>query len=339
MCSVQKLLNDPFHAVDEMLAGALCAHGDAFEILPSGRSVVTRVAEQTRRVGVITGGGSGHEPAFFGYLGRGLADGVPVGNVFASPSTRPIVEVARRLAAPDGVLFIYGNYEGDVMNFDLAAEILADEGIASQTVVVTDDVASAPKGRESERRGVAGDVVVLKAAGAKADEGGDLAEVTAAARHANERTRSAGVGLAPCTLPTAAAPTFEIADGEMDIGMGVHGEAGIRRTALAAADEVADVLLGMILEDRPPAAGEPVQVLVNTLGSTTLMEAYIVLARVRSQLAHRRIELHRALVGEYITSLEMAGLSLTVTALDEELIRLLAAPAEPLFGPRSWPDR
>ncbi len=336
---MQKLLNDPFHAVDEMLHGALCAHGDSFEILSSGRGVVTRVPERTRRVGVIFGGGSGHEPAFFGYLGRGLADGVPVGNVFASPSSRPIVEVARWLEPPEGVLFIYGNYEGDVMNFDLAAELLADEGIASQTVLVTDDVASAPKGRESERRGVAGDIVVLKAAGAKADEGGNLAEVADAARLANERTRSVGVGLAPCTLPTADGPTFEIADGEMDIGMGVHGEAGIRRTRLASADEVTDVLLSIILEDRPPAAGAPVQVLVNTLGSTTLMEAYIVLRRVESQLADRGIPLDRALVGEYITSLEMAGLSLTVTALDDELARLLAAPAQPLFGPRSWPDR
>jgi phosphoenolpyruvate---glycerone phosphotransferase subunit DhaK len=333
---MQKLLNDPFRAVDEMLEGALCAHGSAFELLPSGRGVVTRPRSATRRTGVITGGGSGHEPAFFGYLGPGLADGVAVGNVFASPSARPIVEVARDLAMPEGVVFIYGNYEGDVMNFDLAAELLADEGIPSETVLVTDDVASAPSGREPERRGVAGDVVVLKAAGARADEGGSLHEVVEAARLANDRTRTVGVGLAPCTLPTAEAPTFEIAEGEIDVGMGVHGEAGIRRTRMVSADEMTETLVTMILDDRPPAAGEPVQVIVNTLGSTTLMEAYVVLRRVTSLLGERGVPIHRSLVGEYITSLEMGGLSVTLTALDEELTRLLDAPALPLFGPRSW---
>jgi len=333
---VKKLLNDPFRAVDEMLAGAARAHDGAFRILPSGRGLMRRGGCGTRRAGVLFGGGSGHEPAFFGYLGPGLADGVPVGNVFASPSARPIVEIAHELHAPDGVLFIYGNYEGDVMNFDLAGELLADEGIRSQTVIVTDDAASAPHGRESERRGVAGDIVVLKAAGAHADEGATLDAIADAARLANERTRTVGVALAPCTLPTAEGPTFEIAEGEMDIGMGVHGEAGIRRTRLAPADEVADTLLTMILDDRPPAAGESVQVLVNTLGATTLMEAYIVLRRVAESLDRKGIELHRALVGEYVTSLEMGGLSVTLTALDEELTRLLDAPAEPLSAPRSW---
>ena len=333
---MQKLLNDPFHAVDEMIAGVAVAHGADFEILPSGRGLVRRDGCGGRRAGILFGGGSGHEPAFLGYLGRGLADGVPVGNVFASPSARPIVEIARRLNPRDGVLFIYGNYEGDVMNFYLAAELLAEEEMVARTVLVTDDVASAPRGREPERRGVAGDVVVLKAAGARADEGATLDEIVDAAQHANERTRTVGVALAPCTLPTASAPTFEIPEGEMDVGMGVHGEAGIRRGRLAPADEVADTLVTMILEDRPPAAGEPVQVLVNTLGATTLMEAYIVLRRVAVNLGSLGIEIHRALVGEYITSLEMGGLSVTLTALDDELGRLLDAPGEPLFAPRPW---
>ena len=248
----QKLLNDPFRAVDEMLEGAICAHGASFEVLRSGRGLVARVRGPARRVGVITGGGSGHEPAFIGYLGRGLVDAVAVGNVFASPSARPVVEVARHLGAPDGVLLVYNNYEGDVMNFDLAGELLADAGIDSQTVLVTDDVASAPRGRENERRGVAGCIAVLKAAGARAEEGGSLPEVAAAARLANERTRTVGVGLAPCTLPTAAEPTFEIADGEIDIGMGLHGEAGISRTALMTADDVADTVVSAVVEDRPP---------------------------------------------------------------------------------------
>jgi dihydroxyacetone kinase-like protein len=331
-----KLLNDPFRAVDEMLEGVVGAHAARCDLLPSGRALVTREAVASRRVGIITGGGSGHAPAFFGFLGPGLADGVAVGNVFASPSARPVVELARELAAPDGVLFVYGNYEGDVMNFGLAAELLAEDGIASETVLVTDDVASAPRDQRSERRGVAGGLIVLKAAGARADEGAGLAEVAAVARLANDRTRTIGVGLAPCTLPTSSAPTFELAEGEMDVGMGVHGEAGIERSRLVSADEVADLMLDVLLEDRPPELGEPVQVLVNTLGATTMMEGYVLLRRVIEALAERQIVLHRAFVGEYITSLEMAGLSLTVTALDHDLARWLAAPASPLAGIDPW---
>jgi dihydroxyacetone kinase-like protein len=330
-----KLLNDPFRAVDEMLAGVLCANGSSVSLLPSGRGAVLTPI-RGRQTGVMFGGGSGHEPAFLGYLGPGLADGVPVGNVFASPSARPIAEIARHLRRPDGVVFIYGNYEGDVMNFGLAAELLAEEGIATQTVVVTDDVASAPKGQERERRGVAGDVIVLKAAGARADEGGSIADVSDAALRANDRTRTVGVGLSPCTLPTAEAPNFEIPTGQMDIGLGVHGEAGIERIPIGTADEVADRLVGLILTDRPPAEGETAHVLINTLGATTMMEAFIVLRRVQARLDEEGVPMHRALVGEYITSLEMAGLSLTITWLDDELMRLLDAPALPLFGPSPW---
>jgi dihydroxyacetone kinase-like protein len=327
---MRKLLNDPFAAVDEMLDGVLVAHAGEVVRTQGGRGLVTASRAAGRRAGVITGGGSGHEPAFLGYVGSGLADGVAVGNVFASPAPRPAVEVARAIGAPDGVLFIYGNYEGDVMNFGLAAELLAAEGIASQTVLVTDDVVSAA--RPQERRGVAGDLIVLKAAGARADEGASLAQVADAARHANDKTRSAGVGLGPCTVPTAAAPTFELPEGEMDIGMGVHGEAGIGRAPLASADEVADELLELVLADLPGPASEPLLVMVNTLGATPLMEGYLVLRRIAAQLARRGRVLHRALAGEYITSLEMAGLSLTITGLDDELLRLLDAPATTLAG-------
>jgi dihydroxyacetone kinase-like protein len=329
---MRKLINDPFAVVDEMLAGILVAHGDAVGRTPKGRGLYLKRRSPQRRVGVIVGGGSGHEPAFFGALGRGLADGVAVGNVFASPSATPAVEVARALDADDGVLFLYGNYEGDIMNFDLAAELLADEGIVSATVLVTDDVVSAPDD-PSDRRGVAGDVVVFKAAGARAEEGADLAAVTAAARHANDRTRTVGVGLGPCTVPAAGRPTFDLPEGEMDIGMGVHGEAGIRRGRLTSADSVADELLDVLLADRPPADGESLMVVVNTLGATPLMEGYVVLRRVAERLAEGHLELHRALVGEYVTSLEMAGLSVTLVHLDDELRRLIDAPAAPLAGP------
>jgi dihydroxyacetone kinase-like protein len=330
---MRKLLNDPFAAVDEMVEGILVAYGDVIEATPSGRGLVFTRPAAGRRTCIVTGGGSGHEPAFFGYLGQGLADAVAVGNVFASPSAEPVLELAERLAPADGLLFVYGNYDGDIMNFGMAADLLADRGIPSETVLVTDDVASAPRGQIGERRGVAGDVVVLKAAGARADEGAGLADVAAAAGHANARTRTVGVGLGPCIVPTAGVATFDLPEGEMDIGMGVHGESGIRRERLAAADDVADELLDLALADGAGAAGEPVLVLVNTLGATPLLEAFIVLRRVAQRLAALGLELRQALVGEYVTSLEMAGLSLTVTDLDPELAALLAAPARPLCAP------
>jgi len=330
---VRKLLNDPFACVDEMIGGILIAYPGLVEATPSGRGLVYTGPAADRRARIVIGGGSGHEPAFFGYLGSGLADAAAVGNVFASPSAEPAIEAAERLRPPDGVLFLYGNYGGDVMNFDMAAELLADRGMTSETVLVTDDVSSAPPAERERRRGVAGDVVVLKAAGARADEGASLADVAAAARLANDRTRTMGVCLGPCTVPTAGVPTFELPDGEMDIGMGVHGESGLRRAPTAPADEVADELLDLILADGGTGTGDPVLVLVNTLGATPAMEAFIVLRRVAERFRAMDVELHRALVGEYVTSLEMAGLSLTVTALDPELRRLVDAPAQPLCAP------
>lgn len=329
---MRKLINDPFDAVDDMIDGVVIAYGDRLIRTAKGRGLVYRDRSPQRRTGIVVGGGSGHEPAFFGYLGRGLADAVAIGNVFASPAATPAVEVAREIDRGDGVLFLYGNYEGDIMNFDLAGELLADEGIAAQTVLVTDDVVSAPSCPE-DRRGVAGDVIVFKAAGARADEGATLDEVAAAARWANERTRSVGVGLGPCTVPTAGRPTFDLPEGEMDIGMGVHGEAGIRRAPLATAAEVADELMTVLLGDLGDVADQPLHVLVNTLGSTPIMEGYIVLKAVAARLAKEGLQLHRALVGEYVTSLEMTGLSLTLTALDDELTRLMDAPSSPLAAP------
>jgi dihydroxyacetone kinase-like protein len=330
---VRKLINDPFDVVDEMIEGLRCAYPTQIEVTPSGRGVIsTRRAEQ-RRVAIVTGGGSGHEPAFYGYVGPGLADGAAVGNVFASPSARPIVEVAEQVHRGAGVLFVYGNYEGDVMNFEMASELLEERGIPTRQAVVTDDVASAPAAERGRRRGVAGDVFVLKAAGARADEGASLEDVRLAAMHANERTRSAGVGLGPCTVPAAGQPTFDLPEGSMDIGMGVHGEAGLRRGDLLPADEVAGMLLELVLADLPVDQGALAWLLVNTLGATPLMEAFIVLRAVSKQLDQLGIDVRRALVGEYITSLEMAGLSLTVALTDGELDRLFEAPAQALSAP------
>jgi len=328
---MRKLLNDPFAVVDEMVDGLEAAYRRQIEVTPSRRGVVSRRRVPTRRVGVVTGGGSGHEPAFFGYVGPGYADGAALGNVFASPSATPIVEVAERVDRGQGVLFVYGNYDGDVMNFEMASELLEERGIETRHLQVSDDVASAPSEQRRRRRGVAGGALVLKAAGARADEGASLEEVYAAAAHANERIRTVGVGLGPCIVPAAGRPTFELPEGEMDIGMGVHGEAGLSRRPLATADEVADELLELVLAELRPEEGA--WVLVNSLGATPLMEALVVLRRVAARLDELGIQVHRARAGEYITSLEMAGLSLTLAALDAELRRLLDAPGRALAAP------
>jgi dihydroxyacetone kinase-like protein len=330
---MRKLVNDPFAVVDEMIEGVTYAFPTQIELTPSGRGVVSTRRAKERRVGIVVGGGSGHEPAFFGYVGPGLADGAALGNVFASPSARPIVEVAERVHRGAGVLFLYGNYEGDVMNFEMASELLEERAIPTLHAAVTDDVVSAPADERERRRGAAGDVFVLKAAGARADEGASLEEVHGAAMHANERTRTAGVGLGPCTVPAAGLPTFELPEGSMDIGMGVHGEAGLHRGELAPADDVAGMLLDLVLDDLTLDRSPSVWVLVNTLGATPLMEAFIVLRAVSQRLDALEIVVRRALVGEYITSLEMAGLSLTLASLDDELARLLEAPAQALATP------
>jgi len=331
---MRKLLNDPFDVVDEMLDGLEAAFGAQIELTSSRRGVVSRVRADARVTAIVTGGGSGHEPAFFGYVGPGFADGAAVGNVFASPSARPIVEVSERVSRGAGVLFLYGNYTGDVMNFEMASELLDDRGIETRHIQVNDDIASA---QPEQRRGVAGNVFVLKAAGARADDGGLLDDVCAAAARANARTRTLGVGLGPCIVPAAGRPTFELPDGTMDVGMGIHGEAGLVRRPLATADEVADQLLDRLLEELAPEG--PVWVLVNTLGSTPVMEGLVVLRRVAWRLAAEGIPVYRSRVGEFVTSLEMAGLSVTLCALDDELIRLLDAPGRALLAPpidRPW---
>jgi phosphoenolpyruvate---glycerone phosphotransferase subunit DhaK len=327
---VRKLLNDPFAIVDEMLEGVAAAYSAQVELTRSGRGIVSTHRPGARRVAIVVGGGSGHEPAFFGYIGPGFADGAAAGNVFASPSATPIVEVAERVHRDAGVLLLYGNYEGDVMNFEMAAELLAERGIPTRHVRVTDDLASAPSEDAAHRRGVAGDVLVLKVAAARADEGASLVDVQAAAAHANARTRTIGIGLGPCTVPAAGQPTFDLPDGTMDVGMGVHGEPGLSRRPLESADEVADGLLELLLAELEP---DPAYVLVNTLGATPLMEGFVFLRRVLQQLRRAGVPVHRARVGEYITSLEMAGLSLTLMSLDEELRRLVDAPARAVAMP------
>ena len=330
---MRKLVNDPFAVVDEMLDGVAAAYPRQVELTASRRGLVSTQRADGRRVGIVVGGGSGHEPAFFGYLGPGFADGAASGNVFASPSATPIVEVAERVDRGAGVLLLYGNYDGDAMNFEMADELLAERGISTLHLRVSDDLASAPPEQASRRRGVAGNVLVLKVAGARADEGASLPDVHAAATHANDRTRTVGVGLGPCTIPASGRPTFDLPEGLMDVGMGVHGEAGLARRPLARADEVADELVDLLLAELQPGDGDSAWVLVNTLGATPSMEGFIVLRRVLQLLAEARVGVHRARVGEYITSLEMAGLSVTIMSLDDELRRLVDAPGRALAMP------
>lgn len=324
----QKLLNDPELVVDEMIEGVLCAHPDRLVRLPEHERVLVASSLPPDRVGVVIGGGSGHEPAFFGYVGRGLADAAALGDVFASPPPDPIVAATRAVDRGRGVLHLYGNYAGDVMNFGLAARMAGKAGHEVATVVVKDDVASAPASEAGDRRGVAGDFFVIKVAGAAAAEGRDLAAVAAAAERANAATRTMGVGLGACTLPQAARANFELPAGEMEIGLGIHGEPGVTRGPLATADEVADDLVDRVLAEFELGAGAAFAVLINGLGATPLMELYVISRRVHQRLAAVGAGVHRTWVGNYVSALEMTGCSVSVMRLDDELKALLDAPAD-----------
>ncbi|WP_343673666.1 dihydroxyacetone kinase subunit DhaK [Paraburkholderia heleia] len=325
----QKLINDGDAAVDEMLEGVMAAHGDLLTRNDSApRAIVARNGPRAGKVALVIGGGSGHEPTFLGFVGKGLADAAVIGNVFASPPPQPAVDAALAAHGGAGVLFMYGNYAGDVMNFDMATEMLELEGVEARTVLTTDDIASAPRGKRATRRGVAGNVFIFKAAGAAADLMMPLDEVERVARHANARTYTLGVALAPCSLPQTRRPNFGIAPGEMEIGMGIHGEPGMRREALRTADAVSDEIMDAILAEMEAAKGDRVAVLVNSLGATPLMELYILNRRVAQRLRQAGLTVHRTLVGPFCTSLEMAGASITVMHLDDELQRLIDHPCE-----------
>lgn len=325
----QKLMNDPDQIVDEMIDGMLAAHPEHLRRSEEHpRAVLAAGAPVAGKVGIVVGGGSGHEPAFLGYVGPGLADAAAVGNVFASPGPDPILAATRAVSGGHGVLYLYGNYAGDVMNFDMAAEMAAMEGLDVASVVVNDDVASAPPEQAAERRGVAGDFFVFKIAGAAAAEGRDLAGVAAAAKRANAATRTMGVGLAPCSLPHTRKPNFQLPEGEMEIGLGIHGEPGVARGPLGTADDITDALVDRIHAELAEPEGFEAAVLVNGLGSTPLMELYVVARRVHRRLGELGVGIHRTWVGNYVSSLEMAGCSVSVLKLDDELRQLLDAPAE-----------
>ena len=328
---MKKILNRPEDFVPEMLEGLLKAHPDQLASLDDRHAIVRADAPVAGKVGLATGGGSGHLPVFLGYVGQGMLDGCAVGDVFASPPAETMLEVTRRIDAGKGVVYIYGNYYGDVMNFDMAAEMADMEDIAVRTILVKDDVASAPPAEADRRRGVAGMVFAYKIAGAHADQGGSLDEVVAVTEKALSNIRTMGVALSPCTVPAAGAPTFTIGEDEMEIGMGIHGERGMKREKLQTADQIAERMTSAILDDLQPQSGDRLAVMVNGLGATPPEELYILYRKVSELLDERGLTVHRAYIGEYATSMEMAGASMTFFRLDDELAALLDYPAHTPF--------
>jgi dihydroxyacetone kinase/dihydroxyacetone kinase-like protein len=333
---VKKIINAPTDFVDEFVDGILLAHPTLLKAPGEDRRVLVRAdAPVSGKVGIVTGGGSGHLPLFKGYVGRGLCDGVAIGNVFSSPSSAQILEATKAVDGGAGVLYLYGNYGGDVFNFDLSVDMAELEGIQTRTVLGCDDVASQPKERAADRRGVAGIFFAYKAAGAAAERGDSLDEVAAVAQDIVQNTATMGVGLSPTILPTTAKPSFELADDEMEIGIGIHGEPGIHRGKLETADEIAEHLTERIVADLGLESGARVAVLVNGLGATPLEELYLLYRRVHQLLEAKGVTIAKNYVGEYATSLEMAGASISILTLNDDRLALLEAAAEsPFFTER-----
>ena len=325
---MKKLVNRACDYVDEMLEGLVLAHPSL--ALDGEAKRVVRRAQGMRagKVGIVSGGGSGHLPLFTGYVGRGLLDTCSIGNVFEGPNVASCMEAIKLASSGAGVLLLYGNYGGDRMNFDMASEMLKLDGIETRTVLGTDDIASAAPQDIQKRRGVAGIVYAYKVAGAAAEVGDDLAEVARVAQKAVDATRTIGIALAACQVPGADKPTFAIDDNEIEMGIGIHGEPGIWRDTLRPADAVAGEMIERLLAEKPTGSGNRVSILVNSLGATPLEELFILYRKVASLLKERGLEIVQPLVGPYVTSMEMAGASISVCFLDGELERLLAAPAE-----------
>jgi len=328
---MKKFLNQAENFVDEMLDGIYAAHPNQLGCVADDRRCLVAKQRVPGKVGLATGGGSGHLPLFLGYVGAGLLDGAAVGGVFQSPSADQMFEVTKAIDQGAGVLYIYGNYTGDILNFDMATEMAEIEDIKVLSVVGNDDVASSPIGQEHKRRGVAGIVFLYKAAGAAAAEGMSLDDVKRVAEKAKSHTRTMGVALSTCIVPEIGHATFEIGATEMEIGMGIHGEPGIRRGALLPADAVVEEMMRPILAEKPAGSGNEVAVIVNGLGATPKEELYIIFRKVAKILNDAGITVFHAYVGEFATSMEMAGASISLLYLDDELKRLIAAPADSPF--------
>ncbi|MCA3512296.1 MAG: dihydroxyacetone kinase subunit DhaK [Rhodobacter sp.] len=326
---MQRFINNPDDIVDETVRGFVRAHAGRVRLDPgNARVVVAREAPVKGKVGIVTGGGSGHEPAFIGYTGRAMVDAVAVGELFSSPTAKSFHDAIRAADGGAGVAVLYGNYAGDNMNVKMAARMAARQGITVATVVANDDVCSAPLTEREKRRGVAGEIFMWKIGGAKAAAGASLDEVIATAQRAIDNCRSVGVGLGPCTLPAAGKPNFEIRAGTMEVGIGHHGEPGTRVEPLTSANAVADDMVALVLADHALPGGTEVAVLVSGLGATPVNELYVLYDRMADRIEAAGLKIHRGFVGNYFTSLEMVGATLTVMALDAELKALLDAPTD-----------
>jgi dihydroxyacetone kinase-like protein len=323
---MRKFLNDPERAVQDSLAGLAAAHGDLLRHDPEARVVVRLDAPRPGKVGLVSGGGSGHEPLHAGFVGPGMLDAACPGEVFTSPVPDQVLAATRAVDGGAGVVHLVKNYTGDVLNFRLAGEEAEDEGLRVESVLIDDDVAVEDSLYTAGRRGVGATVLAEKIAGAAAERGSPLAEVAALARRVDERARSLGVALSSCTPPAAGQPIFDLPEGEMEVGIGIHGEPGRRRAPLAGAGDIAELMVEAVVADLRPAAGARVLAFVNGMGGTPALELYLLYGEVERRLRERGLEVARRLVGSYITSLEMAGASLTVLELDDELATLWDAP-------------
>jgi dihydroxyacetone kinase-like protein len=322
---MKKLINAPESVVDEALAGMAAAHSDLIRVIEP--NVVVRAdAPRQGKVGIVSGGGSGHEPMHGGFVGMGMLDAACPGAVFTSPVPDQMLAATKAVNGGAGVLHIVKNYTGDIMNFELAAELAQAEGIDVTSVVIADDVAVQDSLYTAGRRGVGGTVLAEKLVGAAAEEGQSLDQVTALCQRVQDNVRSMGMALTSCTVPHAGKPTFELGEDEMEIGIGIHGEPGRERRKLASADEITEALLTPVLDDLPFSSGDRVLAFVNGMGGTPLIELYVVYRKVAEMCEARGITIERNLIGSYITSLEMAGCSITLLKLDDEMTRLWDAP-------------
>jgi len=323
---MKKLLNDPAALVDESLAGLAAAHGDLLRYDRAARIVVRAGAPVAGKVALVSGGGSGHEPLHGGFVGLGMLDAACPGEVFTSPVPDQMLAATQAVDGGAGVIHIVKNYTGDVMNFKLAAEDAADEGISVESVLVDDDVAVEDSLYTAGRRGVGATVLLEKIAGAAAERGDALDAVARVARQVNDRARSFGVALSSCTPPASGRPMFDLPDGQMEVGIGIHGEPGRRRAPIGSAHEIAELMVEAVVSDLKPAAGAEVLPFVNGMGGTPQIELYLLYGEVEAALRAHGLRPVRRLVGSYITSLEMAGASLTLLELDPELTALWDAP-------------
>ena len=325
---MKKIINNPSDFVEESIDGLIKSHPDVYALAKDNSRVITRVKKASNKVGIVTGGGSGHLPVFTGYVGKGFLDACAIGSVFASPSVEQMVSAIKNADNGNGVLCIIGNYGGDVMNFEMACEMVEAEGIKTKKVIVADDIASANEAEKLKRRGIAGMIFVFKIAGAMAETGASLEEVFNTATETNSNIRTLGVALSPCILPEAGKPTFEISDDEIEIGMGIHGEPGIKREKLKPANQLVDDLYKRIIDDSKLKSNDTIAIMINSLGATPLEELYIVSKRVNENLSSSKIKNIKTYVGRYATSMEMAGMSITTLKISENLKKNLFASSE-----------